>query len=257
MRALSTFRDLAGGRIPPLTRTALLCGLGIFLLTLLVFRPSAGGVAPAPRLVGGVRLVPRGDVRTEQVVLLDPSAVYFPGRIGTFDSDQSVAGQPEDAPFPKTAPLLQFDPGKALDRESTLQVPFARAPSAAQAIPLAASEPYATFGSQGLRGGAASPRVAFYEVTWLSGGKKTNINGNITQNEIKTGVFNNINNENAPFSDVYEVILGVDSLGRAFLGAPLRSSGDKGLDQAISGWAGRVDWVRRLPPGSYRLRVGP
>ena len=80
MRALSTFRNLTGGRLPPLTRTALLCGLVVFLLTLVVFRPGAGGEAPAQPLSNGVRLVAPGDARTESVVLLDTSAVYFPGK---------------------------------------------------------------------------------------------------------------------------------------------------------------------------------
>ena len=112
MRALSAIRNLTGGRVPPLTRTALLCGLGLFLLAVLFVRPEAGGSAPAPALGNGVRLVPPGDARTESVVLLDSSAVFFPSRSAFSTDGRGEAGQPEDAPFPRTAPVLQFDPAK-------------------------------------------------------------------------------------------------------------------------------------------------
>ena len=257
MKALNTFRNLAGGRVPPLTRTALLSGLTVFIVTLLVFRPSAGGHPPARKITAGVRLVKQGDALTENVILLDPSAVYFPGRSSNLGAGQAELGQPEDSPFPKTAPVLQFDPSKALGRDSTLQVPRQWIPSASKAIPLDQAEPFTTFGSQQIKAGTVAPRVGFFSVLSISGSGNPYIYGNITHNDIKT--HNKIGDldKNAPFSSIYELILGVDSLGKASLGAMLRSSGNPELDRAILAWAGRVDWVRRLPPGSYRLTVGP
>jgi hypothetical protein len=257
MKALSTFRNLAGGRIPPLTRTALLCGLSLFIGTLLIFRPSAGGHPPAPRLTIGVRLVPPGDPQTENVILLDPSAVYFPARSSNLGAGQAELGQPEDSPFPRTAPVLQFDPGKALGRDSTLQVPRQLVPSASKAIPLDQAEPFTTFGSQQLKPGTVAPRVGFFSVLSISGSEKPYIYGNITHNDIEISNKKGFSEINAPFLSIYELILGVDSLGKASLGAMLRSSGNPELDRAILAWASRVDWVRRLPPGSYRLTVGP
>lgn len=257
MRALSTFRNLTGGRIPPLTRTALLCGLGLFLLTLLVFKPGAGGNDPAQPLTNGVRLVAPGDARTESVVLLDTSAVYFPSKSALGGAGRSEVGQPEDAPFAKSAPVLQFDPSRPLGKESTLQVPRQVAPLPAKAVPLSEVAPFATFGSQGFAGEGLTPRAAFFEVYQLSGAKNPIISGKITHFNDKNGLKDEKISNKAPFVSNFEVILSVDSFGKAPLGSEVRLSGSKTLDDAIRRWASGVDWVGRLPPGAYRLIVGP
>jgi len=257
MRALSTFRNLTGGRIPPLTRTALLCGLGLFLLTLLVFKPGAGGETPAPALTNGVRLVAPGDARTESVVLLDTSAVYFPGKSAMSGAGRSEVGQPEDAPFAKSSPALQFDPAKPLDKDSTLQVPRQGVPGAAKAVSLAQSDPFVTFGGQGFKGAGVDPRAAFFEIFPLGGAQKPLYSGNITHLDINIEVKGDKMVSNIPFSSVFEVILSVDSLGKAPLGGTVRHSGSPQLDQAIRRWAAGVDWSGRIPPGVYRLIVGP
>jgi hypothetical protein len=257
MRALSTFRNLTGGRIPPLTRTALLCGLGIFLLALIVFKPGAGGNAPAQQLVNGVRLVPPGDARTESVVLLDTSAVYFPGKSSIGGVGHSEVGQPEDAPFAKTAPVLQFDPARPLGKDSTLQVPRQSAPAATKAIPLGASEPFTTFGSRGFKGQGIVPRAAFFEVYSMDGAIKPLIFGNISHFGYKKGFNGEFNDNINPFKSLFEVIISVDSFGKAPFGSLVRPSGSPELDEAILGWAKGVDWARQLPPGVYRLIVGP
>ena len=257
MRALSTFRNLTGGRIPPLTRTALLCGLGVFLLALLVFKPGAGGNAPAQPLVNGVRLVPPGDARTESVVLLDTSAVYFPGKSSLGGVGYSEVGQPEDAPFAKTAPVLQFDPAKPLGKDSTLQVPRQSAPAADKAVPLGVGDPFATFASGGFKGEGIAPRAAFFEIYQLGGLSKPVISGNLAHFVVKNGLNGEFNIKNNPFGSMFEVILSVDSFGKAPMGGVLRLSGSPALDEAILGWAKGVDWSRQLPPGAYRLVVGP
>ena len=257
MRALTTFRNLTGGRIPPLTRTALLCGLGLFLLTLLIFKPGAGGNEPAWPLSDGVRLVAPGDARTESVVLLDTSAVYFPGKSTVGGGARAEVGQPEDAPFAASSPILQFDPAKPLGKDSMLQVPRPVVPAPAQAIPLTAQEPLTTFGSQGFRDVKLEPRAAFFEVYPLQGGYKSLINGKIThfvgKNEDNGATFS----RNTPSGGSFEAILSVDSLGQAPLGAVLRHSGSKTLDEAVRRWAATIEWGQRLPPGVYRLVVGP
>jgi hypothetical protein len=257
MRALSTFRNLTGGRLPPLTRTALLSGLGLFLLTVLVFQPGAGGNTPAQPLTNGVRLVPPGDARTEGVVLLDSSAVYFPARSALVGVGRTEVGQPEDAPFAKSSPVLQFDPAKPLGKDSTLQVPRRSTPAPAKAVLLSELAPFTTFGTKGYAGEGLSPRAAFFEIYALSGGLKPLLSGKITH-------FNDINGKkddllviNNPFNSTFESILSVDSLGKAPLGSEVRHSGSKSLDEAIRRWAGAVDWARQLPPGAYRLIVGP
>jgi len=257
MRALSTFRNLTGGRIPPLTRTALLCGLGLFLLTLLVFKPGAGGNPPARPVSDGVRLVRPGDVRTESVVLLDTSAVYFPGKSTMSGGGRAEVGQPEDAPFPKVAPVLQFDPAKPLGKDSTLQVPRQSAPMAAKAVPIAEADPFTSFGAQGFKGEGIAPRVAFFQVYPMSGAKNPVISGKIDHFIYKNDYNGDKNSTNAPFESVFEVILSVDSMGKAPLGGQVRLSGSKSLDEAILRWAHGVDWSKQLAPGFYRLIVGP
>lgn len=257
MGALSTFRNLAGGRLPPLTRTALLCGLSAFVGALVFFSPGAGGRPAARPLTQGVRLVPPGDVRTESVVLLDSSAVYLPAPSKAAKSGRGEVGQPEDTPFAKATPILQFDPAKPLGEDSTLQVPRQTIPAAAQAIPLAAQEPLTTFGSKGFRDLKIEPRAAFFEVFMMQGGYKSVINGKIAHFDDKNESSDVIFDKNAPLGGNFEVILSVDSLGQAPLGAVLRHSGSKALDDAVRRWAGSIQWGQRLPPGVYRLVVGP
>ena len=257
MRALSTFRNLTGGRIPPLTRTALLSGLGLFLLTLLVFKPGAGGNDPAQPLTNGVRLVAPGDARTESVVLLDTSAVYFPSKPAMGGAGRSEVGQPEDAPFAKSAPVLQFDPSRPLGKESTLQVPRRETPPPAKAIPLAEAAPFTTFGTRSYSGEGITARAAFFEVYPVSGSSKPIISGNINHFNSKNGIKDDLISKNAPFKSIYEVILSVDSFGKAPLGSEVRLSGTKALDEAIRRWATGADWAGQLPPGAYRLIVGP
>ncbi len=257
MRALTTFRNLTGGRIPPLTRTALLCGLGLFLLTLLIFKPGAGGNEPAWPLSDGVRLVAPGDARTESVVLLDTSAVYFPGKSTVGGGARAEVGQPEDAPFPRVASVLQFDPAKPLGRDSTLQVPRQSAPLPAKAVPLSEAEPFSGFGFQGFKGEGVAPRMAFFQVYPIGGSKNPILNGKIDHLSFKNELNGDKNDLNAPFNSVFEVILSVDSLGKAPLGGKVRLSGSKSLDEAIQRWAQNVDWSKQLSPGVYRLIVGP
>jgi hypothetical protein len=257
MGALSTFRNLAGGRLPPLTRTALLCGLSVFIGALVFFSPGAGGRPAAQPLTQGIRLVPPGDARTESVVLLDSSAVYLPAPSRSAKAGRGEVGQPEDAPFAAFAPILQFDPAKPLGKDSMLKVPRQVVPDATQAIPLAAQEPLTTFGSDGFREVKLEPRAAFFEVYPLQGGYKSIISGKIEHFIVNKDNKSGFSDNNAPLNGYYEVVLSVDSLGQAPLGAILRFSGSKPLDEAVQRWAASVDWGKRLPPGVYRLIVGP
>jgi len=152
---------------------------------------------------------------------------------------------------------LQFDPAKPLGKDSMLQVPRQTAPSAAQAIPLVAQEPLTTFGSAGFRDVKLEPRMAFFEVLPLSGGNNSVISGKIEHFDIKKDKNIGINDKNAPLGGYFEVVLSVDSLGQAPLGAVLRYSGSKAQDEAVRRWAASVEWAKRLPPGVYRLIVGP
>ena len=257
MGALSTFRNLAGGRLPPLTRTALISALGVFILALLLFAPGATPRPAAQPLTNAVRLIPSGDVRTESIILLDSSAVYIPQRPKVEGAGQGRLGQPEDTPFDRPAPILQFDPARPLSRGSGLQVPVQTMPLAAQGAPLASQDPFATFGMQSFRESPIEPRAGFYEIYQQSGANKPIISGKITHfNQIK-GEIKPLSKEKTPFESTFEILLTVDSLGKAPLGAISKRTGSPELDGVIARWAEGVAWHQKLPPGHYRLIVGP
>lgn len=257
MGALSTIRSLTGGRLPPLTRTALFSAFCVFVLALLLFAPGATPQPAAQPLASTVRLVPAGDVRTESVILLDSSSVYIPQRAKAEGAGQGRLGQPEDAPFERPSPVLQFDPGRPLSLGSGLQIPVQSIPAPAQAIPLASQDPFATFGMRSFRDAAIDSRAGFYELYPQGGANKPIINGKITH-------FSGLNSENknsTPLSLVFEsnfeCLLTVDSLGKAPLGAISGRTGSPELDAAIIRWAAGVSWGQKLAPGQYRLIVGP
>jgi len=257
MGALSTIRNLTGGRLPPLTRTALLSAFCVFVLALLLFAPGATPQPSAQPLTSTVRLVPAGDVRTESVILLDSSAVYIPQRAKAEGVGQGRFGQPEDAPFERPSPVLQFDPARPLSLGSGLQIPVQNIPAPAQAIPLASQDPFATFGMRSFRDAAIDSRAGFYELYPQGGASKPIINGKIAH----FYELNSKNNITTPTSLVFEgnfeCLLTVDTLGKAPLGAILRRTGSSDLDATIIRWATGVPWGQKLAPGQYRLIVGP
>jgi len=81
--------------------------------------------------------------------------------------------------------------------------------------------------------------------------------GKITHFNDKNGLKDEFFIKNNPFKSIYEVVLSVDSFGKAPLGSEVRLSGTKLLDEAIRRWASGTDWAGQLPPGAYRLIVGP
>jgi hypothetical protein len=257
MGALSTFRNLAGGRLPPLTRTALGAGLATFVLALVFFEPGSGGEPPANLLADPVRLVSPGDARAESVLLLDPSAVYFPDRGSSTKAGSGEVGQPEDAPFARPGPVLQFDPSKPSGDQVGLQLPRYVVPSPAAAIGMSAIEPYATFGSHGYRTSILDPRAGFFEIYPIGGAKTPLVSGKIENFNLNINLSGAKNSKNNPPDGVLEVIVSVDSFGQAPLGAVLRRTGSQPADEAILSWARSVSWGARLSPGAYRLIVGP
>ena len=259
MGLLSNVRNVAAGRLPPATRFAVLCGCGVFVVSLLVFKPVSGGAPAAKPLTAGVALLPPGNALAETQSLLDPSVAFLP----TTQARPVVAGpddiQVEDSPLAGFDPILRFAPGKPVDLTLESEKPVAVAPQSA--IPLAAWDPFTTLGSAPLTQGAIPPRVLFYEVYALSGVSKLLSSGKIGNIIIKNNLSGVKNDKNTPqdgdFSSHLELIIGVDSLGLQSPGVLTRSSGNPKVDAAVISWSAQVPWAKRLPPGSYRLVVGP
>ena len=256
MRSLGTIRDLAGGRVPPLTRTALIAGLAVFLAALVLVRPTDGGLPPAEPLRGGVRWVAPDHAPTEGVLLLDPSVAYLPGRlINPVDLPSAGPRPSEETPFPRLNRQLAHDPQKTTEPPLKLVDPSYPAPAGASR--LASGEPFVTFGRANLPQSGLPPRVGVFEVYPIGGASKPSISGILPHLE-GLNIKNSDKNVNkSPLWDSYEAIIGVDSLGQAGRPAVTRSSGDEEVDRALGRWAAGVPWARHLVPGSYRLVVSP
>lgn len=255
MGLLSTARNVAAGRLPPATRFAVLCGSGFFVACLLLFKPVAGGGAAAKPLTAGVALLPPGNPLAETQTLLDPSAAYLPPSQARERAVVAEVTQVEDSPLAGFDPILRFSPSRPVDL--TLESEKPSAPPAHAAIPLTQWDPYSTLGRANLTQGALEPRGLFYEVFTLSGASKPVLNGKIGNIIIKKASSGASEAKSTPILSYMELVLGVDAMGAQAPGVIIRSSGDPKVDAAVVSWSAQAPWAKRLPPGSYRLVVGP
>jgi hypothetical protein len=256
VRSLGTIRDLAGGRLPPLTRTALVAGLVVFLVTLVLVRPTDGGLPPVEPVRGGVRWVGKGNGSAEAAVLLDPSVAYMPAKLVSAPEVSLAGPKPaEGTPFPRLDRRLSNDPLKT--DEPPLKVGEPSAPALASAVPLAQADPYTTFGRANLAQASLPGRVGTFEVYPLGGAKNPVISGIMPHFDDDKSKILDKNSKSAPLWSLFEATFGVDSLGLQGSPALARTSGDSAVDRAILRWAKGVPWSRHLPPGSYRLMVVP
>ncbi len=254
MKALKTIRNLAGGQVPPLTRTALISGFIVFFTALLVFHPQSGGMPAAPVLTSGVVLMPGNHPLTEGVVLLDTSALFLPSRRNSEIMDFPEVNQPEDNPFLKYSPNC-LSPTKPIDLP--LEYPKPRAVAPQDAVNLNQWEPFTTFGTKSFKEYPVVSQKGYFEVYPISGalkpiiyGKLDNFNGNFDLKNFDLS-------KKSPILDKIEVIIGVDSMGLHGGGSLIKSSGNRALDGAVQQWIRGVDWAQRLAPGTYRICVGP
>lgn len=255
MGLLTTVRNVAGGRLPPATRFALLCGFGVFVVGLLVFKPVSGGAPAAPPLTGGTMLLAPGNALAETQALLDPSAAYLP--VGAAKSPLAAVEdvQIEDSPLLGFDPILRFAPGKQVDLTLESEKPVAAAPHLA--IPLNQWEPFSTLGSANLTQGVIPPRSFYYELSDVGGAKRAILKGKVGNIIVKNDQSGAKIDKNAPLLSTLELIIGVDSMGVQAPATIVRTSGHPGVDAAVVSWSTQVPWAKRLPPGSYRLIVGP
>jgi hypothetical protein len=255
MGLLSTVRNVAGGRLPPATRFAVLCGFGVFVVGLLIFKPVSGGAPAAKPLTAGAVLLPPGNALAETQALLDPSAAYLPA--GSAKSPLAAVDevQAEDSPLPSFGPILRFAPGKPVDLTLESEKPVAVVPYAA--IPLNQWEPFSTLGSANLTQGTIAPRSFYYDVSDVGGAKKSILKGKISNISVKNEKDGAKSEKYAPLPSTLEMIIGIDSMGLQAPAQIVRSSGNSAIDAAVVSWSTQVPWAKRLPPGSYRVTVGP
>ena len=127
----------------------------------------------------------------------------------------------------------------------------------AQALPLSQWEPYVTLGTKSVKSLEIPPRAAFFEVYPLSGASKPVFYGKVTHQWVLFREITEKYAKNSLAADKIEVHFGIDSMGLCAPGVMVRSSGIVDLDRAVLRWVSGVEWARQLPPGCYRLLVGP
>lgn len=241
--------------MPPLTRRALVAVLFVFVATLVLVRPTDGGLPAVESLRAGVRWVAKGDGATEAAVLLDPSVAYMPSKLVSAP-EATILGPKtsEETPFGRLDRRLHIDPK---GDEPLLRVAEPTAPVLASAVPLSQAEPFTTFGRANLTQSNLAPRQGSFEVLPINGAIKPLISGILPPLDIKNGTFGDKNRENDPLAAIFEANIGVDSLGLQGLPSLVRSTGNRSVDRGIITWAAGVPWAKHLPPGTYRLTVVP
>ncbi len=255
MRLLGAIRSLTGGQVPPVTRTAMIVTGLAFISALIFFKPQAGGNPPAPTLTVTTELLAPNSSLAESQGLMDVSTIYLPVAKSAPVREAKETIQPEDAPLPGFEPILRFSPGKPVDLPLEVEKPTALAPQLATPLPL--TEPFKAFGSANLTQGAIAPRGVYFEIYSISGSKKYIFNGNIDEKSHYKYFSGIKNDKNAPLWSFLELRIGIDTMGQQAAPLVVKSSGYVLVDAAVRNWAADVEWARRLPPGAYRLVVGP
>lgn len=241
---------LASGRLPPLSRLALVLGLGLFAGLVLLVQPVHRA---SPALVASrasVRALEPGSPWVERAELEEGSAVFIPARRD--DIILTDAAQPDAAPFSSFGPEYRHDPAKPLALGSSL--PPTRWKTLEQAFPFHDDRPFATLGEKPPR---QTPKARVLQVQVFS-----DINENVIERDVSgtnerdlklKSLSNSVLRVNSPV----EIRVGIDAMGLQARPYLIRSSGANDWDQAVCSWARTVPWTTWLKPGSYRVVVGP
>lgn len=240
-------RNLAGGRMPPLTRTALLSGLATFLLSLVLFKPVAPTHGRAPSAGAKAVLLADDDPLTQRAQLLDESLVFLPSSSIPLSPSGGYQVSPEGTPFSGFAPRLRFEPNRSPDLP--VESNFAKFTAPLEGVNPANGDLFSTFSTTRAPLSSIKPRSFYCMINPAGFGTGSTFNIEVGENPIFK-----------PFRDglyTFKAFMGVDSLG--LLGKPtiLVSSGDSKLDQAALDWIGRQDWGGKLSPGLYQICLGP
>jgi hypothetical protein len=241
---------LASGRIP---RPALVVAWACLLLFVAAWTLLAPGHRSQPRLLPqdpSSLLLSSASPWLDRAELADPSGLFL--RSPTGPSQVAVLAQPEATPFLAYGSDLRTQPSQPLNLNPLSQK---TSPVTAVAVLLEPeNQPLRTLGQAVPRQLPAS-RMPIAEVFSDSGELITRLEStSIGQSsEIHKLLSNNILSIKNPI----ELRLGTDNFGLQSQPYLTISSGNSALDQAALDWASRQAWGRLLPPGSYRIRVGP
>lgn len=241
---------LANGRVPLGPRLLAWTCLLLFLGAWAALDP---GHRAAPRLVPAppeAFLLPPRSPWVERAELADPASLFLraPSRL----ADVPVTAQPEATPFLAYGPDLRTQPGQPLSALPTSGKATSQSPSALLLRP----DPYPlrTLG-QAANASPPTPRRPIGEVFSDSGEVLLQLEIAEYASAIKIHKLLSISALSS--KNAAEFRIGIDAFGLQAKPFLTLSSGDSTLDQAALEWAASQPWASRLPPGSYRLRVGP
>ena len=240
-------RSLAGGRLPPLTRTALLSGLGAFLLSLIAFKPVAPTHDRAPSAGITAVLLSTEDPLAQRAELLDESLVFLPSTGESLSTKGGYQLSPEGTPFQGFPPRLRFEPNRRPDLP--VESSFSKLTAPLDGLNPSNGDFFGTFSSKKAPLESVKPRSLHCLITPAGFGQGSTISIEVVDfpilNPSRDGIF------------YLKAFFGVDSLG--LLGKPTIqvSSGDLRIDHAAVDWIGQQDWQAKLPPGLYQICIGP
>lgn len=242
---------LASGRLPPLTRIALLAGLGALLALVVLFEPVHPG---APRAVAGPAFAQVLDPRAawaERAALQEGGAWLLSSPAE--NTRPADVAQPDASPFGAYGPELAQDPAKPLALPgSNAATPWKNLDAA---FPWQADNPYLTLGQKG----ALDAKVSAYKVKIVVYSDNNEVvfsrDFRPEDESFKSSKALSINDLSLIMP--VELRLGLDNFGVQSNPYLLRTSGDSFRDQAVLDWARQLPWARWLRPGSYRVVIGP
>lgn len=240
-------RNLAGGRMPPLTRTALLSGLAAFLLSLVLFKPVAPIHARAPSAGSGAVLLSAEDPLVQRAHLLDESLVFLPSSREPLSPSGGYQITPEGTPFSSFPPRLRFEPNRRPDLP--VESNFAKFTAPLDGLNPINGDFFSTFSSTSAPLSSLKSRSVHCLVAPVGFSQGSSIIMEVGDNPI----FKTFKDELIEL----KAYIGVDSLGLVGKPTLITSSGDLKLDQAALDWIGRQEWQGKLPPGLYQIWLGP
>lgn len=226
-------------------RLAWVALLGLAALLALA-RPRVAPVAPAvPDPAPAIRVLEEGSPWQDRARLADPAFLVTPPvRLANRGPETSA---PEATPFPP------FPPDLRSSREGSLQLPLLS--SAASSLPAPAdlpplAQPLETLGERVPRAlpPARPPMLR----------ASASLGGLVIERPIEGDeIYKYINNNGLSKSTLPALGLAIDAFG--IQGSPilLAGTGDAEADRALLAWAGRQPWAAWLPPGAYRVEIGP
>jgi len=241
---------LASGRVPAPARLAAATGLLSLLLAWVAFDPGHQAnprILPAPP---HALALPPDSPWVDRAQLADPASLFLQGPPGS--SPMPILAQPEATPFLAYGPDLRSQPGQPLSLGNPLSRPSTLDPVAVLLEP--ESQPLVTLGQKS-PGALPSPRDPLCEVLSDQGEIVRSIP--IKEASVRSKIHKMLSNNVLSVKNPVELRLGIDNFG---LQAPpflTLSSGHDPLDQTFVLWASNQPWAQGLPPGSYRLRLGP